>query len=163
RLHAERLHRRAGALAARAVARAPPPLRGRRAGAVAAHVVGAARRGRGAVGAQARGAGRVGAGERARDGQPRRVAAAQAGRHQGAGRDAVGGAMKSLVLVMALASTAAAWEPDTTHAGLTEQAGLASRVHARLIAQYGARGGWLEPLAIAPERAAGLYQKLAAL
>lgn len=56
---------------------------------------------------------------------------------------------------------AQAWEPDTTHAGLTEQAALASRVHARLVAFFERRGGWLEPLRLSRERAPVLYEKLA--
>jgi hypothetical protein len=72
-----------------------------------------------------------------------------------------GGALAAVALLAA--ATASAWEPDTTHAGLTEQAALASGLHARLVALYGVRGGWLGPLAIPPEHAPGLYAKLAAV
>jgi hypothetical protein len=74
--------------------------------------------------------------------------------------------MKKLVVVVALlaaAPPARAWEADTTHAGLTEQAALASGVAARLRAAFGRRAGWLEPLAILPDRATALYKKLAVI
>jgi len=69
----------------------------------------------------------------------------------------------ALVAVTLAAAAAPAWEDDTTHAGLTEQAALASRLHARLQAFFARRGGWLEPLRLAPERAKALYAKLALL
>lgn len=52
-----------------------------------------------------------------------------------------------------------AWEADTTHVGLTEQAALSSFVHGRLGSAFGRAGGWLEPLGFAPERAPELYAK----
>jgi hypothetical protein len=63
-------------------------------------------------------------------------------------------------LVLALAAPAMAWESDTTHAGLTERAALASKVNARLGALRAA-GGWLTPLTVAPEHARDLLGKLA--
>ncbi|MGE0871950.1 MAG: hypothetical protein AB7P03_25555 [Kofleriaceae bacterium] len=45
--------------------------------------------------------------------------------------------------------TATAWEPETTHAGLAEQAALASRLHRRLVT-LGFDGGLFEPLTIPP-------------
>ncbi|MGE0550050.1 MAG: hypothetical protein AB7O24_31430 [Kofleriaceae bacterium] len=45
--------------------------------------------------------------------------------------------------------TATAWEPETTHAGLAEQAALASRLHRRLVT-LGFTGGVFEPLTIPP-------------
>jgi hypothetical protein len=66
----------------------------------------------------------------------------------------------SLALLFALTATAHAWEPDTTHAGLTEQAALATRINAKLVALFGRPEGWLEPVVLGPERAPGLYKKL---
>jgi hypothetical protein len=65
--------------------------------------------------------------------------------------------------LLAAAAPAHAWEADTTHAGVTEQAALASGVAARLRAALGRRAGWLEPLAILPDRATALYKKLGAV
>lgn len=67
---------------------------------------------------------------------------------------------RAVIALMLAASTASAWEPDTTHAGLTEQAALGSRVHVRLQAFFARAGGWLEPLRFAPARAGSLYAKL---
>lgn len=60
-----------------------------------------------------------------------------------------------LGLVGALASPAAAWEPETTHAGLAEQAALASRLHKRLVT-LGFTGGLFEQLTIPPADAPAL-------
>lgn len=61
---------------------------------------------------------------------------------------------------LALASSPAhAWEPETTHAGLAEQAALASRLHARLVS-LGFSGGLFEPLTIPPADAPALMQAL---
>src|SRR5262249_26809667 len=68
-----------------------------------------------------------------------------------------------LAALLLVASAAGAWEADSTHAGLTEQAALASRIHVRLQAFFGRRGGWLEPVRLAPERAPALYEKLTLL
>ncbi|MBP6628158.1 MAG: hypothetical protein KBG28_29850 [Kofleriaceae bacterium] len=54
---------------------------------------------------------------------------------------------------------AAAWEPTTTHAGLAEQAGLSSRLHARLVALGFARGLY-EPLTVPPADAGALIDSL---
>lgn len=66
--------------------------------------------------------------------------------------------MKRLAAILALClvpATAAAWEPETTHAGLAEQAALASRLHARLTS-LGFSGGLFEPLTIPPADAPSL-------
>jgi hypothetical protein len=56
-------------------------------------------------------------------------------------------------------ATAAAWEPQTTHAGLAEQAALASRLHKRLVT-LGFAGGLFEPLTIPPADAPALTAAL---
>jgi len=65
----------------------------------------------------------------------------------------------ALVLVAALASPAHAWEPETTHAGLAEQAALASRLHKRLVT-LGFTGGLFEQLTIPPADAPQLMAAL---
>ncbi|HEX4421521.1 MAG TPA: hypothetical protein VH165_26580 [Kofleriaceae bacterium] len=66
------------------------------------------------------------------------------------------GAFGALALALAvLPGTASAWEPQTTHAGLAEQAALASRLHRRLIT-LGFTGGLYEPLTIPPADAPAL-------
>jgi hypothetical protein len=70
--------------------------------------------------------------------------------------------MRRLALALALAlvpATAAAWEPQTTHAGLAEQAALASRLHKRLVT-LGFPGGLFEPLTIPPADAPALTAAL---
>ncbi len=70
--------------------------------------------------------------------------------------------MKRLAGFLALtliAGTAHAWESQTTHAGLAEQAALSSRLHKRLVA-LGFRGGLFEPLTIPPADAPALIQNL---
>jgi len=70
--------------------------------------------------------------------------------------------VKRLAMAMALAlvpATAAAWEPQTTHAGLAEQAALASRLHKRLVT-LGFPGGLFEPLTIPPADAPALMTVL---
>lgn len=52
-----------------------------------------------------------------------------------------------------------AWEPETTHAGLAEQAALASRLHKRLVS-LGFTGGLFEPLTIPPADAPALIAAL---
>ena len=52
-----------------------------------------------------------------------------------------------------------AWEPETTHAGLAEQAALASRLHKRLVT-LGFGGGLFEPLTIPPADAPTLIAAL---
>jgi hypothetical protein len=56
-------------------------------------------------------------------------------------------------------SPALAWEPETTHAGLAEQAALASRLHKRLVS-LGFTGGLFEPLTIPPADAPTLIAAL---
>jgi len=70
--------------------------------------------------------------------------------------------VKRLAMALALAlvpATAAAWEPQTTHAGLAEQAALASRLHKRLVT-LGWAGGLFEPLTIPPADAPALMTVL---
>jgi hypothetical protein len=70
--------------------------------------------------------------------------------------------VKRFALIAALlftASPAAAWEPQTTQAGLAEQAALASRLHSRL-EQLGFHGGLFEPLTIPPADAPALSTAL---
>jgi len=55
---------------------------------------------------------------------------------------------------------APAWEPSTTHAGLTEQAALASALHARLAKQFGLSQGLFEPLTVPPADATSLFAVL---
>lgn len=68
--------------------------------------------------------------------------------------------MKRVVLAIALFATpATAWESQTTHAGLAEQAALASRLHKRLTL-LGFQGGLFEPLTIPPKDAPALMTDL---
>src|SRR5687768_16689083 len=62
-------------------------------------------------------------------------------------------------LAIAVATPALAWEPSSTHAGLTEQAALASRLHKRLVS-LGFSGGLFEPLTIPPADAPKLIEAL---
>jgi hypothetical protein len=62
-------------------------------------------------------------------------------------------------LALGSAATAFAWEPQTTHAGLAEQAALASRLHKRLVS-LGFAGGLFEPLTIPPADAPALTAAL---
>ena len=55
--------------------------------------------------------------------------------------------------------TAEAWEPETTQAGLAEQAALNSRLHKRLVTM-GFAGGLFEPLTIPPADAPALLSDL---
>jgi hypothetical protein len=64
------------------------------------------------------------------------------------------------ILALLLASaTANAWEAETTHAGLAEQAALSSRLHKRLVA-IGFSGGLFEALTIPPADAPALISDL---
>jgi hypothetical protein len=73
--------------------------------------------------------------------------------------------VKRLAIALAIAlplvpgGTASAWEPQTTHAGLAEQAALASRLHKRLVT-LGWTGGLFEPLTIPPADAPALTAAL---
>jgi hypothetical protein len=58
-------------------------------------------------------------------------------------------------LVVLAPSIAYAWEPETTHAGLAEQAALNSKLHKRLV-NLGFSGGLFEPLTIPPADAPAL-------
>ncbi|HEY0250303.1 MAG TPA: hypothetical protein VGC41_02210, partial [Kofleriaceae bacterium] len=61
--------------------------------------------------------------------------------------------------IVLFASSAGAWEAQTTHAGLAEQAALASRLHRRLVT-LGFSGGLFEPLTIPPADAKALIADL---
>jgi hypothetical protein len=65
-----------------------------------------------------------------------------------------------VVLCLCRASSVYAWEADSTHVGLTEQAAFASGLHARLSVQHGRALGWYAPLAVPPAHAPALYDKL---
>ncbi len=68
--------------------------------------------------------------------------------------------LSAVLLGVAIAmSPAHAWEPQTTHAGLAEQAALSSRLHKRLVA-VGFSGGLFEPLTIPPADAPALIKSL---
>ena len=63
------------------------------------------------------------------------------------------------ILIAALATPAHAWEAQTTHAGLAEQAASASKLHARLQA-LGFSGGLYEELTVPPDDARELIESL---
>jgi len=66
----------------------------------------------------------------------------------------------AVTAVLALVpAQAGAWEPETTHGGLAEQAALASRLHKRLVS-LGFTGGLFEPLTIPPADAPALIDAL---
>lgn len=65
----------------------------------------------------------------------------------------------ALLSVALAASQAHAWEAQTTHAGLAEQAALSSRLHKRLVG-IGFSGGLFEPLTIPPADAPVLLKHL---
>lgn len=70
----------------------------------------------------------------------------------------------ALVLALtALAAPARAWEPDTTHAGITEQAAVSSKLHERLTTLFGLGRGLYEPLTVPPADAPELFQVLGLL
>ena len=75
------------------------------------------------------------------------------------------GRLRASALAAALLGAAAApkparaWEPETTHAGLAEQAALASRLHKRLVT-LGFTGGLFEALTIPPADAPTLIAAL---
>lgn len=60
-----------------------------------------------------------------------------------------------LAATLAGSSIAHAWEPESTHAGLAEQAALNSKLHKRLV-NLGFTGGLFEPLTIPPADAPAL-------
>jgi hypothetical protein len=66
---------------------------------------------------------------------------------------------KLALLALCIASTAHAWEAETTNAGLAEQAALGSRLHKRLVT-IGFSGGLFEPLTIPPADAPALTEDL---
>lgn len=71
--------------------------------------------------------------------------------------------MKRLVLiaaVIATASPARGWEADTTHAGLTEQAALASTLHDVLTTRFGRELGVYDPVTVGKSTAPALFRKL---
>lgn len=65
----------------------------------------------------------------------------------------------ALAVALALPGRADAWEPQTTHAGLAEQAALKSRLHKRLVS-LGFTGGLFEALTIPPADAPALSSAL---
>jgi hypothetical protein len=75
-------------------------------------------------------------------------------------RPVVAAALAAALLGVPIAPRPAlAWEPETTHAGLAEQAALASRLHKRLVT-LGFTGGLFEPLTIPPADAPTLIAAL---
>ncbi len=81
-------------------------------------------------------------------------------RAAGLARRGLVAALAGTLLGAALAPRPAlAWEPETTHAGLAEQAALASRLHKRLVS-LGFSGGLFEPLTIPPADAPALIAAL---
>lgn len=71
-----------------------------------------------------------------------------------------GAALAACVAVAASARPGQAWEAATTHAGLTEQAALASTLHERLRAQFGHEQGLFETLTVPPADAPELFEVL---
>jgi hypothetical protein len=67
--------------------------------------------------------------------------------------------LATVALLIGIATPALAWEPSSTHAGLAEQAALASRLHKRLVT-LGFNGGLFEPLTIPPADAPKLIEAL---
>lgn len=66
---------------------------------------------------------------------------------------------RAFLLVAILSTNAYAWEPETTQAGLAEQAALSSRLHKRLVV-LGFDGGLFEQLTVPPADAPTLIQSL---
>ena len=64
---------------------------------------------------------------------------------------------------LVLATSAQAWEADTTHAGLTEQSAVSSKLHERLLDQFGAKLGLYTPLTIPPKDAPALFEVIGQL
>ncbi len=69
-------------------------------------------------------------------------------------------AILGAALTLVRPGNAPAWEPTTTHAGLTEQAALASKLHERLTAQLGLAQGLFQPLIVPPQDAESLFAVL---
>lgn len=69
------------------------------------------------------------------------------------------GPILAALLALLVTGPAGAWQAQTTHAGLAEQAALASRLHARL-ELLGFHGGLFEPLTIPPADAEALSKAL---
>lgn len=67
------------------------------------------------------------------------------------------------VVVAGASAPAAAWEPDTTHAGLTERAALHARLHAFLRDHLGVDQGLFAALTVPPADAPALFRVLGAL
>ena len=67
--------------------------------------------------------------------------------------------LAAAILVAALATPAHAWEAQTTHAGLAEQAAAGSKLHDRLVA-IGFEGGLYEELTVPPKDAPPLIEAL---
>lgn len=60
-------------------------------------------------------------------------------------------ALPAAAVLLVAARPAIAWDPATTHAGLTERAAAASKLHAALARRFGRPLGLLEPLALHAE------------
>jgi hypothetical protein len=69
-------------------------------------------------------------------------------------------ALAACVALAAFARPGAAWEAATTHAGLTEQAALASTLHERLRTQFGHGQGLFQVLTVPPQDAPELFEVL---
>ncbi|HKE16126.1 MAG TPA: hypothetical protein VKB80_14720 [Kofleriaceae bacterium] len=82
------------------------------------------------------------------------------GRRRGRGMLACGAVIAACAVVAASARPGAAWEAATTHAGLTEQAALASGLHDRLRSQFGGDQGLFQVLTVPPADAPELFNVL---
>jgi hypothetical protein len=69
-------------------------------------------------------------------------------------------ALAACLIVAASARPGAAWEAATTHAGLTEQAALASGLHERIRSQFGLERGLFDTLTVPPADAPELFEIL---
>ncbi len=69
----------------------------------------------------------------------------------------------AMVLLVAIAAPVHAWEPETTHAGLTERAAERSQLHERLREQLGYERGLYAALIVPPPDAPELFAILARL
>ena len=72
-------------------------------------------------------------------------------------------ACAGVVVLIAAASGARAWEAETTHAGLAERSAQGSSLHDRLAERFDLELGLYAPLTIDPSDAPALFEALAAL
>ncbi len=77
-----------------------------------------------------------------------------------AARLTIAGALAAACLLCASPQEAQAWEPATTHAGLTEESARAADLHKRLREQFGTNKGLYTMLTIPEADAPGLFQIL---